>query len=207
MGAGVSTPHMTTDALIGLYTQYTETWKEDTNPHLKRSLRKYAKMRKVGVPLEACVQTMSVIGKHRDSLTDHDVHMFLQWCSTHAKDVSVECELHDTLPTSYSLSSATAVKMKDSRWTEAETEAQRTYVKLRGYGLPMGACLQKIQCEKLNGNNSVRLHSWCKEWEQIREAGTLEQRRLNGEIQVDRKVAKETVCTMLAEEIVQGGRK
>ena len=85
MGAGASTTLTVeqTDALCNAALAYST--EETSPPTLRVELQKYIRMRKVGVPLEACLQSMIVIGQQRDGLTTKDIQHFTTWCATHTE--------------------------------------------------------------------------------------------------------------------------
>ena len=48
-------------------------------------LKKLVKMRKAGVPLEACVQRAQIKDSYWNGLTDEEVQRFVRWCEARGK--------------------------------------------------------------------------------------------------------------------------
>lgn len=217
MGAGASTLSTEqTDTIINAALAFTDSSQNSTDsaPALKRALEKYVKMRKVGVPLAACVQAMEVIGQQRDGLTEQDIHKFLAFCAKHTDLTNDDLALafssdggNRTLSTAALEENNTITKTNDLLDAEFRLEmnptfrvAQQEYSKLRRYGLLMDACLQKMEYNnKLKDVNSVQFRIWCGEWEKVFTQSQKEQSRLNGETKINRVRAKEHLNKFLAE--------
>ena len=194
MGAGASTTMTAeqTDTLCNAALAYST--EESSSPTLRCELKKYIKMRKVGVPLEACMQSMIVIGQQRDGLTPQDINNFMTWCAAHTEITRDDLARAFSSPARYNTPGET--KSDDNHATDLtgdpeEIHAKAQYIQLRTYGLVMEAILQKFTAQGTFDNiKKVRFVTWCGEWEQENMKGDLAQRRLNGEMNTAATAAK-----------------
>lgn len=212
------------DTIMNAALSFTESNEPTASVALKRALKKYLTMRKVGVPLAACVQAMTVIGKERDGLTDQDIQAFQQWCAQHT-DISSNSLKLAFPPTSITTSGRSSCSSSGGGESKTGTsltagsplspgssslssdligtcdvDIQQAYIERRSYGLSMGAILQKMTISgQLDGINTVKFRAWCAEWEQDHMKGETEQRRLNGETKEQRTEAEATLNSMLSQ--------
>ena len=81
MGAGASATDA--DELVHQATLFVDD-STVARPQLKKSLLMFAKMRKAGVPLGACLQAASLKGlANRPNFSDEDIAAFRAWCISH----------------------------------------------------------------------------------------------------------------------------
>ena len=191
MGAGASTTLTAeqTDALCNAALAYST--EETSSPTLRLELQKYVKMRKVGVPLEACLQSMIVIGQQRDGLTTNDIQHFMTWCETHTEITQDDLARAFSSPARYNTQGESKHDNQHAADLTGDTEeihAKAQYIQLRTYGLMMEAILQKFTAQgTFHTIKRVKFVTWCGEWERNYSKGELEQRRLNGERMVSAK--------------------
>ena len=184
MGAGASTTLTVeqTDALCNAALAYST--EETSPPTLRVELQKYIRMRKVGVPLEACLQSMIVIGQQRDGLTTKDIQHFTTWCATHTEITQDDLARAFSSPARYNTEGESKHDNHAADLTghPEEIHAKAQYIQLRTYGLMMDAILQKFTAQgTFHTIKRVKFVTWCGEWEQNYSKGKGEQRRLNGE--------------------------
>jgi hypothetical protein len=147
MGAGASTTLTVeqTDALCNAALAYST--EETSPPTLRVELQKYIRMRKVGVPLEACLQSMIVIGQQRDGLTTKDIQHFTTWCATHTEITQDDLARAFSSPARYNTEGESKHDNHAADLTghPEEIHAKAQYIQLRTYGLMMDAILKNLQ--------------------------------------------------------------
>ena len=142
MGAGASATDA--DELVHQATLFVDD-STVARPQLKKSLLMFAKMRKAGVPLGACLQAASLKGlANRPNFSDEDIAAFRAWCLSHVEGITTADLLEDFVG---------GGGQNDGGGGGGENAAGNVdsdvskYEQMLRMGVPRGAVKQKMQAE------------------------------------------------------------